>query len=187
LSDPALLLRSLGITPTAEAIASISPWRFAAAIAPHPAARREGRSVTLDEVGRFCSERVLDEGPTASAPIRLVEGAGGVMSPLCEDATCLELIARLGDPVVLVTGTYLGAISHSLTALSVLRNQATPLRGIVVSESTESVGLFETIQALRQFGGGDVPIYPLPRLAGPAGEPWQGAPSLLGLCEADDE
>jgi dethiobiotin synthetase len=181
-SDPALLLRSLGVAPTAEAIASISPWRFAAPIAPHLAARREGRSVTLDEVGRFCSERVLDDGP-----IRLIEGTGGVMSPLCEDATCLDLIAGLGDPAVLVTGTYLGAISHTLTALSVLRNEDIPLRGIVVSESAESVGLSETIEALRQFGGRDLPIYPLPRLTGEEGERWQGAPPLLGLCGANDE
>ncbi len=181
-SDPALLLRSLGIEPTATSIASISPWRFAAPIAPHLAARREGRSVTLHEVGRFCSERVLVPGP-----IRLIEGAGGVMSPLCEDATCLDLIAGLGDPTILVTGTYLGAISHTLTALWVLRSAAIPLRGIVVSESAESVGLAETIDGLRQFGGGEVPIFPLPRLAGGAGERWQGAPNLLALCEADDE
>src|SRR5690348_8678812 len=56
-SDPALILRSLGITPTAEGIASISPWRFAAPISPHLASRREGRSVSLEDVVRFCRER----------------------------------------------------------------------------------------------------------------------------------
>lgn len=181
-SDPALLLRSIGLEPTAAAIASISPWRFAAPIAPHLAARREGRSVTLAELERFCRERV--RGPGA---VRLVEGAGGVMSPLCDDATCVDLIAGLGDPAILVTGSYLGAISHTLTALSVLRNEAIPVRGIVVSESADGVGLAETIDALRQFGGGDIPIHALPRLNGEAGERWQGAPRLLTLCEADDE
>src|SRR5262249_41466189 len=115
-SDPALILRSLGISPTKATIASVSPWRFAAPIAPHLAARREGRSVTLEEVARFCSE------PASSpASTRLIEGAGGVMSPICEDATCIDLIARLAVPVVLVTGTYLGALSHTLTALTALK------------------------------------------------------------------
>jgi dethiobiotin synthetase len=181
-SDPAVLLRSVGLEPTAAAIASISPWRFAAPIAPHLAARREGRLVTLEEMERFCREPVLGRGS-----VRLVEGAGGVMSPLCDDATCLDLIARLGDPAVLVTGTYLGAISHTLTALSSLRSEAIPVRGIVVSESTNSVGLAETIDALRQFSGGDVPIYALTRLSEDLDERWQGAPPLLALCEADDE
>jgi dethiobiotin synthetase len=182
LSDPAVLLRSVGVEPTASAIASISPWRFGAPIAPHLAARREGRSVTLEELQRFCRDRVIGTGS-----VRLVEGAGGVMSPLCDDATCLDLIAGLGDPAVLVTGTYLGAISHTLTALSVLRNAEIPVRGIVCSESPDSVGLAETSDALRQFGGGDVRIYPLPRLIGEVGERWQSAPPLLSLCEAEDE
>src|SRR5262245_5883030 len=82
-SAPALGLRSGGIAPTPEAIAAISPWRFAAPISPHLAARREGRSVTLAEVARFCRQA------TGAGSIRLIEGAGGVQSPICEDATNL--------------------------------------------------------------------------------------------------
>lgn len=181
-SDPALMLRSLGVMPTRPAIASISPWRFAAPISPHLAARREGRSVTLDELARFCTER-----GRAPGPLRLIEGAGGVMSPLCEDGTCLDLIVRLGEPAVLVTGTYLGAISHTLTAITVLRNASIPMRGLVVSESPESAGLAETIDGLRQFGVTDIPIHPLPRLCGDPYERWQAAPLLTGICEAADE
>src|SRR5262249_23107423 len=55
-SDPALILRTMGLVPSAEAIASISPWRFAAPISPHLAARREGRSVSLEEIERFCRQ-----------------------------------------------------------------------------------------------------------------------------------
>src|SRR4051812_11871578 len=85
-SDPALILRSLGTTPTAEAIASISPWRFAAPISPHLAARRENRQVSLEEIAQFCWR---DRGGPGS--VRLIEGAGGVMSPISSDATCLDL------------------------------------------------------------------------------------------------
>jgi dethiobiotin synthetase len=70
-SDPALILRSLRIAPTREAVASISPWRFIAPISPHLAARHEGRSVTLAEVGQFCCEHAAKNGS-----IRLIEGAG---------------------------------------------------------------------------------------------------------------
>ena len=59
-SDPALILRSLGIAPTTEAIAAITPWRFAAPLSPHLAARREGRSVSREDVVRFCREQAGD-------------------------------------------------------------------------------------------------------------------------------
>jgi dethiobiotin synthetase len=181
-SDPALILRSQGVVPTPEAIASITPWRFAAPISQHLAARREGRSVTLAEVARFCSERAGGPGT-----IRLIEGAGGVMSPIGADATCLDLMARLGDPAVLVTGTYLGALSHTLTAMAALRSGRVAVRGIVVSESADSVGLVETVEGLRGFGAGDVPIHPLPRLSGDPEGRWRSAPPLLRLCEVSDE
>ncbi len=179
-SDPALILRSLGIAPTTEAIAAITPWRFAAPLSPHLAARREGRSVSREDVVRFCRGAGGDVHS-----IRLIEGAGGVMSPMTSDATCLDLIADLGDPVVLVTGTYLGALSHTLTALQALRGRDATVRGIVVSESADSVGLAETIEGLRSFGVADVPIHPLPRLAGDPPSRWRSAPLLTSLCELD--
>jgi dethiobiotin synthetase len=181
-SDPALILRSRGIEPTAASIGSISPWRFAAPLSPHLAARREDRSVTLAEIARSCRET---EGEPRS--IRLIEGAGGVMSPISSDATCLDLIVSLSYPVVLVTGTYLGALSHTLTALAALKGRMVPLRGIVVSESADGVGLVETVDSLGEFGGVDLPIYSLPRLAGGPEARWRAAPPLIGLCELDHE
>jgi dethiobiotin synthetase len=181
-SDPALILRSMGIEPTAEFIASISPWRFAAPLSPHLAARREARSVALAQIARFCRE---PEGEAGS--IRLIEGAGGIMSPISSDATNLDLIAWLAYPAVLVTGTYLGALSHTLTALAALCERMVALRGIVVSESTDGVGLVETVESLREFGGVDLPIYCLPRLAGGPEVRWRAAPPLMGICEADHE
>jgi dethiobiotin synthetase len=179
-SDPALILRSQGIAPTTEAITAITPWRFAAPISPHLAARREGRSVSREDVVRFCREAGADV-----RAIRLIEGAGGVMSPMTSDATCLDLIADLGDPVILVTGTYLGALSHTLTALEALRGRDATVRGIVVSESADSVGLAETVEALRTFGVPNIPIYPLPRLAGDPPSRWRTGPTLTGICEPD--
>jgi dethiobiotin synthetase len=179
-SDPALILRSLGIAPTSEAVAAVAPWRFEAPISPHLAARLENRSLSLEEVVRFC--RAPAGGPGS---IRLIEGAGGVMSPITSDATCLDLIAELGDPVILVTGTYLGALSHTLTAMSALRGRGITVRGLVVSESADSVGLAATVESLRRYGGADLPLEPLPRLAGGPEPRWCAAPPLTGICEFD--
>ena len=180
-SDPALIVRSLGRIPTLATIDAVSPWRFGAPLSPHLAARHHGRAITLEEVAQFC--RGHAGGPGS---IRLIEGAGGVMSPICADATCLDLMAILGEPVVLVTGTYLGTISHTLTALSSIRASDLPVQGIVVSDSSDGVGLEETVEAIREFGGAGTAIYSLPRLTGRPDDRWRLAPPLIELCESHD-
>jgi dethiobiotin synthetase len=108
------------------------------------------------------------------------------MAPVDDTHTGLDLIARLGHPVILVTGSYLGAISHTLTALAALRGREIVVRGIVVSESDQSVGLAATIESLAQFAGDDVPLYALPRLSGSDEQKWCAAPSLMAICANED-
>jgi len=177
-SDPALILRSLGRLPTPDAIAAIAPWRFALPVSPHLAARREGRAPAPEEVAAFCREQERTAGD-----LLLIEGAGGVMTPIDDTHTCFDLIVRLGHPVILVTGSYLGAISHTLTALFVLHASGVVVRGIVASESIDSTGLAETVRSLECFTGDMFPLYALPRLTGTDEEKWRAAPPLVGLCD----
>jgi dethiobiotin synthetase len=181
-SDPALILRSLGQSPTSEAIAAISPWRFAAPLSPHLAAHREDRSIDLGDVIAFCRAARKE-----AVDFQLVEGVGGVMSPIAPRRTCLDWILDLKEPVILVTGTYLGAISHTLTALHVLRGSGAEIRGLVVSESSESAGLEDTAETLSQFGGRNLPLFALPRLAGLDSDQWRAVPPLAALCLADPD
>ncbi len=179
-SDPALILRSLGKTPSLEAIAEISPWRFAASVSPHLAARSERGGPSLPEVVAFCRE--CERG---DRDILLIEGAGGIMTPLGEDYTVLDLAASLRHPVALVTGSYLGAISHTLTAINVILARGLQVRGVIVSESAESVGLAEMVEAIELFAPAHLRVYALSRLSGPVNEKWRAAPPLIGLCELD--
>ena len=106
---------------------------------------------------------------------------GGVMVPLTEDKTVLDWIAALEMPSLLVVGSYLGTISHTLTAAEALRGRNARLAGIVISESAESpVPPDETRDTIRRFLPG-VRIRVLPRLGGDA--PWRDAPDLTALLE----
>jgi dethiobiotin synthetase len=173
MSDPALILQSLGKAVSPESIDAITPWRFRAPISPHLAARQEGRRIELDEVIAFCRRHEKEGG------YLLVEGAGGLMSPINDDATNLELIKALGYPVILVTGSYLGALSHTLTACETLKTRAIPIQAIIVSESTPSVGLVDTLDTLRAFTAPAQLILPLPRLSGSPRQKWTSAPALI--------
>jgi dethiobiotin synthetase len=176
-SDPALILRSLGQSPTPLSIAAIAPWRFAAPLSPHVAARKEGRRMSIDDVAAFCRE--YEE---ANDGLVLIEGAGGVMTPIDDTHTGLDLIDRLGCPAILVTGSYLGTLSHTLTALAAIRGRGIVVKGVVVSESEEDVGLADTVESLRHFVGPGAPLLALPRMTGSDEEKWLAAPSRIALC-----
>ena len=152
-SDAGLLLAARGIAPDAARVAEISPWRFAAPLSPDQAAAREGREVPFDDLVAFCRQ---------PAPA-LIEGVGGVMVPLDAHHTVLDWIAALDAPVLLVTGSYLGTLSHTLTALAALSSQF--VAAIVVNESVGGVDLDDTAATLRRFAPG-VPVEMLRRGAG---------------------
>ena len=129
-SDTARLLAAQGLPVTAATVAACSPWRFAAPLAPDQAAALEGRRLTLDEIVGWCRERIA----SAACPV-VIEGVGGLMSPITDEATNLDWIEALRIPVTLVSGSYLGAISHALTAAEVLRLRGLDLRAVVISET----------------------------------------------------
>lgn len=169
-NDTARILQSLGRRVTAEAIHEISPWRFAAPLSPHMAAAREGKNIALDEVVKFCGQQQGDAV--------LAEGAGGVMSPINNHATMLDVMEALSWPVILVAGSYLGALSHTLTALEALRARRITVTAVVVSESEHSaMGLTETKETVEKFVRADVPVILLPRVPN-RDEQWKNTPPL---------
>lgn len=146
-SDAGRLLAALG--RGAADLDAVSPLRFAAPLAPPSAARREDRHLHIDDVLGRC-RAWLAESP---AQLKLLEGAGGLMSPIAEDGLALDLPQQLGLPSVLVGGSYLGAVSHMLTALEVLQARRLPVLALVVSEdgSPEAPDFAETVEMVRNF------------------------------------
>lgn len=150
-SDPGRLLVALDRPLTLEALDAISPLRFGAALSPPMAARLEGVRLELTQLTDFCRAGLA----ASSADLMLVEGVGGVMSPIAEDATGLDLMIALGLPTVLVGGSYLGAISHTLTAIETLKSRNLPILAVVVSESGEADApdFRETVASVAAFAG----------------------------------
>jgi dethiobiotin synthetase len=160
-SDPAVLLKALGRQVSADEVASIAPWRFRAPLSPDIAAAREGRSVEFDKLIAFSRAAVK-----ASTGMLFIEGVGGIMVPLQDKRTVLDWMAALNIPLLLVVGGYLGAISHTLTALDVIRQRKLKVAAIVVSESERgTVELHDTVDSITRFSDG-VEVVGLPRLPG---------------------
>lgn len=151
-SDPGRLLDAMGQPLTRAALDAIAPLRFAAPLSPPMAARLEGRELLGRELAEFCQAGLA----ASNAELMLVEGAGGVMSPMAEDATCLDLMLALGLPCVLVGGSYLGAISHTLTAIETLRGRGISIEAVVISQSgdADAPDFTQTVESVARFAGG---------------------------------
>jgi dethiobiotin synthetase len=158
-SDPGVLLSALGRPITFAGIERIAPWRYAAPLSPDMAARRESRKIDFGTLVRFCQTAIA-----AHTGTMLIEGIGGVMVPLDDSHTVLDWMAALNIPLVLVTGSYLGSVSHILTCLDVLKRRELAIRAIVVNESSgSSVPLADTVVTLSHFTT-PTPIIAMPRL-----------------------
>lgn len=158
-SDAGILLAALGRSVTAAEIERISPWRFAAPLSPDMAARREGTTIDFEALVDFSRNAVA-----SAEDALLIEGVGGIMVPLDACHMVVDWIAAVGLPALLVAGSYLGTISHTLTALDALVRRGVEVAAIVVSESAASpVGLDETVDTIARFAR-PVEVLGLPRV-----------------------
>ena len=98
----------------ALALNEINPWHFRAVVAPALAARREKKSVSLQEVSTHI--RAVQK----KFEITLVEGAGGLLSPLGQNFDSRDLIIKLQATPIIVAQNKLGAVNHLLLTLAAL-------------------------------------------------------------------
>lgn len=106
----------------------VNPWHFRAALAPVLAARREGRGVTLAEV--VAQVRAL----ARRFELVLVEGAGGLLSPLGEDFDTRDLVASLRATPIVVVPNRLGAVNQARLVLEALPKSARSRAQVVLVE-----------------------------------------------------
>lgn len=172
-SDTAILLEAAGLPFNSENIDACTPWRFPDPISPDMAAARAGTEIPFDGLTDHCRTAMAEDGTT------LIEGIGGTMVPLDSAHTVRDLIRALSVPAVVVSGSYLGALSHALTAVQSLTAVGVTVAGVVVSESAESpVPVAESVSCLGRFLP-DIPVLTVPRLGG--ARPWEEAPDLTPL------
>jgi dethiobiotin synthetase len=170
-SDAGALLLAQGRELCPADLDAIAPWRFAAPLSPDMAAAREGREIDFAGLLAF-TRRVAGLDATAT----LIEGVGGVMAPLGRAHTVRDWIAASGISCVLVTGSYLGSLSHALTALEALNRVGADVTVIAVNETPGStVALDATLESLARHAAA-IPLVGVARAT-----PGDGITRLAGL------
>jgi dethiobiotin synthetase len=159
-TDTGRLIAAAGLALTPEHIARVSPYRLRAPVSPDFAARLEGTSIDFATLNAYC-RAAIDSHRDAL----LIEGIGGVMVPLDDRHTVLDWMIATGLPLVLVAGSYVGSLSHTLTALDAFARRDLNVVAVVVSETVGSAAkLAETVATIRRFSGRGIEVFALPRL-----------------------
>lgn len=143
--------------------ATVNPYAFQPAIAPHIAAARVGTEVSLSVI------RQQFEAIKQQADAVVVEGAGGWLVPLNGTDTMADLATELDLPVVLVVAIRLGCINHALLTVESIQQKGLKLAGWVanhLSEQTESADIMATLkQRIDAPCLGSVPCLPAEKSA----------------------
>lgn len=118
-------------------------YRLKTPASPHLAAKIDGVTIDPQKLAFPETDRPL-----------VVEGAGGLMVPLTESLTYIDVMAEWGAPVVLCARTTLGTINHSLLSIEALRARAIPLLGVafIGDENEESERIICKIGQTRRLG-----------------------------------
>jgi dethiobiotin synthase len=137
-TDSSIILQTLKkLGDESATIDQINLYSYRSPVAPLVAARHEKHLIDWNELLRFIRQ--------ADAPDRLVtvEGAGGLLVPICQGKSFADLASELKMKVVIVVGSKLGCINHTLLTVHYLKQRQLSLIGYVFND----LGLFETSPA----------------------------------------
>jgi dethiobiotin synthetase len=111
-----------------EDIDQICKHRFRAALAPHRAARLEGKSLAIEDLLRACRRNHDNH-------CLIVEGAGGFYSPLAENGLNADLANLLQLPVIIVVNDRIGAVNQALMTIQAVENYHLPVAAIILNQT----------------------------------------------------
>jgi len=94
---------------------------YKAPLSPHLAAKLEGQEIDVRKIILPKTENLI------------IEGAGGVMTPINGDCLMVDLISMLQLPTIVVASSKLGTINHTLLTLQALRARRIEVLGVIVS------------------------------------------------------
>ena len=123
----------------------INPYRFLEPISPATAIKRARKKIYISDYNRK-----LQKLPNAD--ITLIEGAGGLCSPLASDGFNIDLIKKINAPTILVAKDEIGVINNVILSINMLKKYRIKILAIVlnkkVSEQPNGMNNYVEIKSL---------------------------------------
>jgi len=120
--------RLLDAAASGQSLERVATALYATPAAPLVAAQVEGERIDPEALVRDARALERDWGAV------LVEGAGGLLVPIAEGYTFADLAGALDLPVLVVVGSKLGCLNHTLLTLSELERRGLRCAGYVLNE-----------------------------------------------------
>ncbi|MCP5467659.1 MAG: dethiobiotin synthase [Deltaproteobacteria bacterium] len=136
-----------------DSLEKINPYCFSQPLAPEVAAKMSGVHVELDLIlQNFAELQTKHEA-------MIVEAAGGLLVPINEAQTNIDLIMALQLPVLLVARLGLGTINHTLLSLAYLQSRDIEVAGVILKAEGPDLDMSQhsNLESLRKWS--DVPIW----------------------------
>ncbi len=124
--DAITLINASGVS---EPLDIINPYRYRPPLAPSVAAEMEKIAIKKQRI--FSAYRYL----LNKYDITIVEGAGGIMTPVYKKYLFLDLIKDLGLPVIIVSKPVLGMINHTLLTIAAARSRKINIYGVIINHT----------------------------------------------------
>jgi len=144
------------VSGSKDDLSLINPYQFSKPLAPLIASEIDHKEIKLEKISS--AYRRLKK----NHDLIFVEGAGGLLVPLTRRSTNLDLIRKLDLPLIIVVGSRLGAVNHTLLTINWAKENRVKVIGILINHppfhSTLSKNLAEKTNSrlIRYFT--EVPI-----------------------------
>ena len=118
-------------------------YRLNHPISPHAASERDGLEIDLSTIKIPETNNAL-----------VIEGAGGLLVPLNNRETIIDLICQLKCEVILVSRHYLGSINHTLMSINILKTKKVNIKGILFNgnENKETESIIQEMSGIKIIG-----------------------------------
>ena len=105
----------------------INPFFFPVPASPYTAAKNLGVKIDIAHVMECF--RKLDK----IHDIMLVEGIGGIMTPILKDYAIINLIKDLDANTIIVTSSKIGTVNHTVLTCNICKNMNIPIKGLIIN------------------------------------------------------
>jgi len=105
----------------------LNPFFFPIPASPYTAAKNLGVKIDIDYLMKCF--RKLDK----IHDVMLVEGIGGIMTPILKDYAIIDLIKDLEANTIIVTSSKIGTINHTIMTCDMCKNMKIPVKGLIIN------------------------------------------------------
>ena len=123
-NDLTILSKAAMVNDTEELL---NPFFFPIPASPYTAAKNLGVKIDINYLMKCF--RKLDK----IHDVMLVEGIGGIMTPILKDYAIIDLIKDLEANTIIVTSSKIGTINHTIMTCDMCKNMKIPVKGLIIN------------------------------------------------------